>query len=101
MGLNRIDRDDSDVEFILHCALFAILLWTWLSVRKLQSGFTFHGEVLSHLSINLEPHVLASRILWALDLEFWYLRSLKFIIALKSLGPKLFMLKNMVRNRMT
>ena len=36
------------------------------------------------------------RIIWALDLELWYLRSLKFVIALKFLGPKLFMLKNMV-----
>ncbi len=36
------------------------------------------------------------RIIWALDLELWYLRSLKFVMAVKSLGPKLFMLKNMV-----
>lgn len=39
------------------------------------------------------------RIIWALDLELWYLRSLKFVIALKFLGPKLFMLKNMVSYR--
>ena len=38
------------------------------------------------------------RIIIALDLELWYLRSLKFVIALKFLGPKLFMLQNMVRN---
>jgi len=38
-----------------------------------------------------------SRILMAFDLELWYLRSLRFVIAIKSLGPKLFMLKNMVR----
>ena len=37
------------------------------------------------------------RIIWALDLEMWYLRSFQFVIALKFLGPKLFMLKNMVR----
>ena len=36
------------------------------------------------------------RIILALDLEVWYLQSLKFVIALKFLGPKLFMLKNMV-----
>ncbi len=41
------------------------------------------------------------RIIWALDLELWYLRSFKFVIALKFLGPKLFMLKNMVRFRIT
>ncbi|CAF0951970.1 unnamed protein product [Rotaria sp. Silwood1] len=39
-----------------------------------------------------------ARIIWALDLELWYLRSLKFVIALKFLGPKLFMLKNMLRD---
>ncbi|CAF3681231.1 unnamed protein product [Rotaria sp. Silwood1] len=37
-----------------------------------------------------------ARIIWALDLALWYLRSLKFIIALKFLGPKLLMLKNML-----
>jgi hypothetical protein len=36
------------------------------------------------------------RIILALDLEIWYLQSLKFVIGLKFLGPKLFMLKNMV-----
>ncbi|CAF3987348.1 unnamed protein product, partial [Rotaria sp. Silwood2] len=39
-----------------------------------------------------------ARIIWALDLELWYIRSLKFVIALKFLGPKLFMLKNMLRD---
>ncbi|CAF1272549.1 unnamed protein product, partial [Rotaria sordida] len=39
-----------------------------------------------------------ARIIWALDLELWYLRSLKFVIALKFLGPKLFMLQNMLRD---
>ncbi|CAF3904829.1 unnamed protein product [Rotaria sordida] len=37
-----------------------------------------------------------ARIIWAFDLELWYLRSLKFVIVLKFLGPKLFMLKNML-----
>lgn len=36
------------------------------------------------------------RILLAFDLEIWYLKSLRFVIALKFLGPKLFMLQNMV-----
>ncbi|CAF0984122.1 unnamed protein product [Adineta steineri] len=38
------------------------------------------------------------RIIWAFDLELWYLGSLKFVVALKSVGPKLFMLKNMLRD---
>ena len=36
------------------------------------------------------------RIILALDLEFWYLISLKFISAVKILGPKVFMVRNMV-----
>ncbi|CAF1002638.1 unnamed protein product [Adineta steineri] len=40
----------------------------------------------------------AERIIWAFDLELWYLSSLKFVVALKSVGPKLFMLKNMLRD---
>ncbi|CAF5010150.1 unnamed protein product, partial [Rotaria sp. Silwood1] len=39
-----------------------------------------------------------ARIIWALDLELWYLRSLKFVIAFEFVGPKLFMLKNMLRD---
>jgi len=42
-------------------------------------------------------NLFSYRIIWAFDLELWYLGSLKFIMALKSIGPKLFMLKNMVR----
>ncbi|CAF1153400.1 unnamed protein product [Adineta steineri] len=40
----------------------------------------------------------AGRIIWAFDLELWYLGSLRFVVALKSVGPKLFMLKNMLRD---
>jgi len=46
---------------------------------------------------NLFTIVVYFRIIWALDLELWYLRSFKFVMVLKILGPKLFMLKNMVR----
>ncbi|CAF1238406.1 unnamed protein product [Adineta steineri] len=38
------------------------------------------------------------RIIWAFDLELWYLGSLKFVVAIRSVGPKLFMLKNMLRD---
>ncbi len=36
------------------------------------------------------------RIIWAYDLELWYLISLRFVMAFRFIGPKLFMLKNMV-----
>ncbi|CAF1400746.1 unnamed protein product, partial [Didymodactylos carnosus] len=39
-----------------------------------------------------------ARILMAFDLELWYIQSLKFIIVLEYLGPKLFMIKNMLRD---
>ncbi|CAF1014905.1 unnamed protein product [Adineta ricciae] len=45
-----------------------------------------------------EGLITTARIIWAFDLELWYLRSLKFTIALKSIGPKLFMLKNMLQD---
>jgi len=36
------------------------------------------------------------RIVLALDLEIWFLFSLRFVSAVKLLGPKLFMIRNMV-----
>lgn len=35
-------------------------------------------------------------IILAIDLELWYLFSLRFVSAIKVLGPKLFMIQNMV-----
>ncbi len=37
------------------------------------------------------------RIVLAIDLELWYLFSLRFVSAVKLLGPKLFMIRNMVK----
>ncbi|CAF1016322.1 unnamed protein product [Adineta steineri] len=45
-----------------------------------------------------ENIISTARIIWAFDLELWYLRSLRFIVVLKFIGPKLFMLKNMLRD---
>ncbi|CAF3454781.1 unnamed protein product [Rotaria sp. Silwood1] len=39
-----------------------------------------------------------ARIILAFDLELWYIKSLKFMMGIKSFGPKLFMLKNMLRD---
>ncbi|UJR20641.1 hypothetical protein I4U23_023766 [Adineta vaga] len=53
-------------------------------------GFRYRGY---------DEHILATaRIIWAFDLEIWYISSLKFLVALKDVGPKLFMLKNMLRD---
>ncbi|CAF0986831.1 unnamed protein product [Adineta steineri] len=40
----------------------------------------------------------AARIVLALDLELWFLFSLRFVSAIKLLGPKLFMIRNMLKN---
>ncbi|CAF3021064.1 unnamed protein product [Rotaria socialis] len=40
----------------------------------------------------------AARIVLALDLEIWFLFSLRFVSAVKILGPKLFMIRNMLRD---
>jgi hypothetical protein len=39
------------------------------------------------------------RIVLALDLEVWFLFSLRFVSAIKILGPKLFMIRNMVNSQ--
>ncbi|CAF1581444.1 unnamed protein product [Rotaria sp. Silwood1] len=45
------------------------------------------------------PHLLTTaRIIMAFDLELWYLRSLKFMISHNYLGPKLLMIKAMIRD---
>ncbi|CAF3720059.1 unnamed protein product [Rotaria magnacalcarata] len=40
----------------------------------------------------------AARIILAIDLEIWYFLSLRFVSAVKLLGPKLFMIRNMLRD---
>ncbi|CAF3607813.1 unnamed protein product [Rotaria socialis] len=64
----------------------------------LPYGLFYMGIGFRYGSGNNELLFTVARILLALDLEVWYLQSLKFAIALKSLGPKLFMLKNMLPN---
>jgi hypothetical protein len=80
--------------FILHHIFFFI------------SALVFDMEVITMVYLqqqgsmkifkDLSLKMIYFRIIWAIDLELWYLRSLKFVMALKFLGPKLFMLKNMV-----
>lgn len=57
----------------------------------------FYLATILHYVWGNEPSILtAARIIMAFDLELWFLRSLRFVSALKFLGPKLFMLRNMV-----
>lgn len=37
-----------------------------------------------------------NRVVLAINLEVWYIFSLRFVSAVKLLGPKLFMMRNMV-----
>ncbi|CAM4890296.1 unnamed protein product [Rotaria socialis] len=58
----------------------------------------YTGTIMRHTMGNI-PHLLAvARILMAIDLELWYLRSLKFMISHSYLGPKLLMIKAMTRD---
>ena len=40
--------------------------------------------------------MISQRIILAIDLEIWFLSSLRFVSAIKLLGPKLSMIRNMV-----
>ncbi|CAF4209881.1 unnamed protein product, partial [Rotaria magnacalcarata] len=54
------------------------------------------GIVLWYWYGNVPNYLTTARIILAIDLEIWFLISLKFISAVKFLGPKIFMVKNMV-----
>ncbi|CAF1331199.1 unnamed protein product [Adineta steineri] len=61
----------------------------------------YTGIIMRHTMGNT-PHLLtAARIIMAIDLELWYLRSLKFMISHSYLGPKLLMIKTMTRDLIT
>ncbi|CAF1301627.1 unnamed protein product [Rotaria sordida] len=53
------------------------------------------GIILYFRSENQSNLFTAARIILAIDLELWYLFSLRFVSAIKLLGPKLFMIRNM------
>ncbi|CAF1001217.1 unnamed protein product [Rotaria sordida] len=54
------------------------------------------GIILYFRSENQSNLFTAARIILAIDLELWYLFSLRFVSAIKLLGPKLFMIRNML-----
>ena len=57
----------------------------------------FYLATFLHYAFGNQPAILTtSRVIMAFDLELWFLRSFRFVTALKFLGPKLFMLRNMV-----
>ncbi|CAF1528136.1 unnamed protein product [Rotaria sp. Silwood1] len=55
------------------------------------------GIILYLRSENRSDLFTVARIILAIDLELWYLFSLRFVSAIKLLGPKLFMIRNMLR----
>src|ERR1700722_12078138 len=44
----------------------------------------------------LTQNIIVRRIILAIDLELWYIFSLRFVSSVKVLGPKLLMIRNMV-----
>ncbi|UJR23620.1 hypothetical protein I4U23_026606 [Adineta vaga] len=63
-------------------SLFFLGMGLWYGSQRVPSLFT------------------TARIILALDLELWYLSSLKFITIIKILSPKVFMVRNMLRDLM-
>ncbi|UJR11905.1 hypothetical protein I4U23_016083 [Adineta vaga] len=74
----------------------SIQTWIAKSFIILPYILFYLGIGLQFSSKNNDDVLISARIILAFDLEIWYLQSLRFIIAFKFLGPKLFMLKNML-----
>ncbi|CAF1258158.1 unnamed protein product [Didymodactylos carnosus] len=75
------------------------LLATFSKVFYVSLYVLFYLGLIFRYGYGDAPNLLTTaRILMAFDLELWYLQSLKFIIVLEYLGPKLFMIKNMLRD---
>ncbi|CAF1197338.1 unnamed protein product [Adineta steineri] len=68
------------------------------NIFHIASYFLFYLGLIFRYTGYKDNVFAAERIIWAFDLELWFLGSLKFVVALRSVGPKLFMLKNMLRD---
>ncbi|CAF1230726.1 unnamed protein product [Rotaria sordida] len=70
----------------------------WMIPMFAMSYILFYiGIILYFQSDNRSDLLSDARIILAIDLEIWYLFSLRFVSAIKLLGPKLFMIRNMLR----
>lgn len=86
-------------SYFIYIAIRSLLHRHWTALRRNDSTWVVHcGQVkkITHSHKKLIQMWIQYRIILALDLEIWYLFSLRFVSAIKLLGPKLFMIRNMV-----
>ncbi|UJR07956.1 hypothetical protein I4U23_012235 [Adineta vaga] len=69
-----------------------------LGVYALPYVLFYIGIGLKFVSRTRSDLFTSARIILAIDLEVWFLFSLRFVSAIKLLGPKLFMIRNMLRD---
>ncbi|CAF3799568.1 unnamed protein product [Adineta steineri] len=77
--------------------------WNWLDswflpLYAMQYILFYIGIICYYQSENQAQLFTTARIILAIDLELWYLFSLRFVSAIKLLGPKLVMIRNMTRD---
>ncbi|UJR16241.1 hypothetical protein I4U23_003149 [Adineta vaga] len=72
---------------------------TWILPMYALPYILFYIGFALHMRSTIRPDLFtAARIMLAFDLEIWFLFSLRFVSAIKLLGPKLFMIRNMMRD---
>ncbi|CAF1053348.1 unnamed protein product [Rotaria sordida] len=72
---------------------------SWIASFRAMIYILFYIGIIFHFKSTNRPGLFkVARIILAIDLELWFLFSLRFVSAIRLLGPKLFMIQNMVRD---
>ncbi|CAF1058024.1 unnamed protein product [Rotaria sordida] len=72
---------------------------SWIAPFRAMIYILFYIGIIFHFKSTNRPGLFkVARIILAIDLELWFLFSLRFVSAIRLLGPKLFMIQNMVRD---
>ncbi|CAF2890198.1 unnamed protein product, partial [Rotaria sp. Silwood2] len=82
-----------------HAQMLESWHWPTLWIAPVYSipYILFYIGIICHLqSTSRRDLYTAARIILAIDLELWYLFSLRFVSAIKLLGSKLFMIQNIL-----
>ncbi|CAF3976461.1 unnamed protein product [Rotaria sordida] len=70
---------------------------SWIAFFRAMIYILFYIGIIFHFKSTNRPGLFkVARIILAIDLELWFLFSLRFVSAIRLLGPKLFMIQNMV-----
>ncbi|CAF1099065.1 unnamed protein product [Rotaria sordida] len=69
---------------------------SWIAFFRAMIYILFYIGIIFHFKSTNRPGLFkVARIILAIDLELWFLFSLRFVSAIRLLGPKLFMIQNM------